>query len=57
MAKPPKSPAPKLTEFASRLSLMKHEADEIGLHGTARAMEHALNIVGYEIADIVAKPH
>lgn len=55
MAKLPKSPRPELTKFASRLSMMMHEADQLGLHATARAINEATRKVGYEIADVITK--
>lgn len=36
--------------FASRLSLLKHEAGTLGLYLTMQRMDPALRMVGFEIA-------
>ena len=38
-------------EFILRLVNMKAEADRIGLHATARALDKATQAVGWEVAD------
>jgi hypothetical protein len=40
----------RLKEFASKLSLLKHEAGTLGLYVTMQRMDYPLQMVGWEIA-------
>jgi hypothetical protein len=45
----------KARRFLSDLPLVMHTADEVGLHKTARALNEALRVSGFELAEQIEK--